>query len=47
MGGAGIASGSEEEEERKHASFLIEPDPDDIFGANEATPHPVIGAWDE
>ncbi|MGA6165632.1 hypothetical protein [Amycolatopsis magusensis] len=47
MGGMGGAHGAQaqEEEEHTHASFLIEPDPDDAFGANEATPPPVIGAW--
>lgn len=43
MGAAGGQQG--QEEEHTHASFLIEPDPDDAFGANEATPPPVIGAW--
>lgn len=43
MGGAGAQQ--KEDEEHTHASFLIEPDPDDAFGANEATPPPVIGAW--
>ncbi|SFP54229.1 hypothetical protein SAMN05421810_102903 [Amycolatopsis arida] len=38
---------AEEDKEHTHASFLIEPDPDDAFGANEATPPPVIGAWTE
>ncbi|RZQ61637.1 WXG100 family type VII secretion target [Amycolatopsis suaedae] len=46
MGGAAGAQ-QQEEEEHTHASFLIEPDPDDAFGANEATPPPVIGAWSE
>ncbi|PRX50524.1 hypothetical protein B0I33_102646 [Prauserella shujinwangii] len=46
MGGMGAAgAGQQKEEEHTHASFLIEPDPDDAFGANEATPPPVIGAW--
>ncbi len=50
MGGMGGGMGAhgaqaEQEEEHTHASFLIEPDPDDAFGANEATPPPVIGAW--
>ncbi|WP_020669736.1 hypothetical protein [Amycolatopsis nigrescens] len=48
MGGMGGAAGSQQqEEEHTHASFLIEPDPDDAFGANEATPPPVIGAWND
>ncbi|WP_020664246.1 hypothetical protein [Amycolatopsis benzoatilytica] len=46
MGGAHGAAG-EQEQEHTHASFLIEPDPDDAFGANEATPPPVIGAWSD
>jgi hypothetical protein len=49
MGGMGGMGGGghqlEEDETHTHASFLIEPDPDDTFGANEATPPPVIGAW--
>ncbi|MFD9892140.1 hypothetical protein ACFWY9_22590 [Amycolatopsis sp. NPDC059027] len=49
MGGMGGAHGAhaEQDEEHTHASFLIEPDPDDTFGANEATPPPVIGAWSD
>ncbi|WP_233573746.1 hypothetical protein [Amycolatopsis panacis] len=49
MGGGMGAHGGQgrEDEEHTHASFLIEPDPDDAFGANEATPPPVIGAWSE
>ncbi|WP_409467078.1 hypothetical protein [Amycolatopsis sp. GA6-003] len=47
MGGAGAHGGGEEDEEHTHASFLIEPDPDDAFGANQATPPPVIGAWSD
>lgn len=46
MGGMGApAAGSEEEKERTHASFLIEPDPDDTFGATESAAPPVLGAW--
>lgn len=52
MGGMGGGMGAhgahaEQEEEHTHASFLIEPDPDDAFGSTEATPPPVIGAWTE
>nr|WP_199841223.1 hypothetical protein [Amycolatopsis sp. AA4] len=47
MGGAGAHGAGEEDEEHTHASFLIEPDPDDAFGANQATPPPVIGAWSD
>ncbi|OZM71017.1 hypothetical protein CFN78_22240 [Amycolatopsis antarctica] len=49
-GGAGMGAArqqQEQEEEHTHASFLIEADPDEAFGANEATPPPVIGAWSE
>nr|WP_051792409.1 hypothetical protein [Amycolatopsis jejuensis] len=47
-GGMGASAGQgEEDQEHTHASFLIEPDPDDAFGANEATPPPVIGAWSD
>jgi len=45
MGGGGAQQ--QEDEEHTHASFLIDPDPDETFGANEATPPPVIGAWTE
>jgi len=52
MGGMGGGMGAhgaqaEQEEEHTHASFLIEADPDEAFGANQATPPPVIGAWTE
>ncbi|MFD2468565.1 hypothetical protein [Amycolatopsis silviterrae] len=47
MAGAGAHGAGEEDEEHTHASFLIEPDPDDAFGANQATPPPVIGAWSD
>ncbi|MDT8910955.1 hypothetical protein NYF13_08555 [Amycolatopsis sp. PS_44_ISF1] len=49
MGGMGGGMGGQrpEDEEHTHASFLIEPDPDDAFGANQATPPPVIGAWSD
>ncbi len=47
MGGAGAHGAGEGDEEHTHASFLIEPDPDDAFGANQATPPPVIGAWSD
>ncbi|MEU5262407.1 hypothetical protein [Amycolatopsis sp. NPDC021455] len=46
MGGmAPRGAHAEQEEEHTHASFLIEADPDEAFGANQATPPPVIGAW--
>ncbi|HET6500937.1 MAG TPA: hypothetical protein VFG87_09275 [Amycolatopsis sp.] len=46
MGGMG-GGGQQPEEDKEHsrASFLIEADPDAAFGANVATPPPVIGAW--
>ncbi|GAA1238007.1 hypothetical protein GCM10009676_23180 [Prauserella halophila] len=46
MGAAGAAAGKGQEgEEHTHASFLVEADPDDVFGANQATAPPVLGAW--
>jgi hypothetical protein len=49
MGGGMAPHGAqgEQDEEHTHASFLIEADPDEAFGANQATPPPVIGAWSE
>jgi hypothetical protein len=48
MGGmAPHGAQGEQDEEHTHASFLIEADPDEAFGANQATPPPVIGAWSE
>lgn len=49
MGGGMAPHGAqgEQDEEHTHASFLIEADPDAAFGANQATPPPVIGAWSE
>ncbi|MFD2417558.1 hypothetical protein [Amycolatopsis pigmentata] len=45
MGGGGAQP--EEDQEHNRASFLVEADPDEAFGANVATAQPVIGAWDE
>ncbi|MBK1785185.1 hypothetical protein JHE00_12700 [Prauserella sp. ASG 168] len=46
MGGMGAGGARQEEEkEHTHASFLIDPDPDETFGATQATPPPVLGAW--
>ncbi|HVW44824.1 MAG TPA: hypothetical protein VHC18_26095 [Amycolatopsis sp.] len=45
MGGAG-AHGAEDEEHQR-ASFLVEGDPDEAFGANVSTAPPVIGQWDD
>ncbi|MGK3200589.1 hypothetical protein [Amycolatopsis sp. MEPSY49] len=48
MGGmAPQGAQGEQDEEHTHASFLIEADPDAAFGADQATPPPVIGAWSE
>ncbi|MFG1640642.1 hypothetical protein ACGFMK_10165 [Amycolatopsis sp. NPDC049252] len=49
MGGGMAPHGAqgEQDEEHTHASFLIEADPDAAFGADQATPPPVIGAWSE
>jgi hypothetical protein len=41
-GGHGVKGGEDEEHQR--ASFLIEGDPDAIFGTDERTVPPVIGA---
>ncbi|HVV12330.1 hypothetical protein [Amycolatopsis sp.] len=48
MGGMG-AGGAQGEEDKEHtrASFLIEADPDEAFGANVSTAPPVIGAWSD
>jgi hypothetical protein len=40
--GAGRGRGSEDEEHRR-PSYLVENDPDSIFGAGERTAPPVIG----
>ena len=45
MGGGGAHAAGGEDEEHQRASFLIEADPDEAFGANVATAPPVIGAW--
>ncbi|TVT14087.1 hypothetical protein FNH05_37430, partial [Amycolatopsis rhizosphaerae] len=48
MGGMGGAHAQQEEDqEHNRASFLIEADPDEAFGANVATAPPVIGAWSD
>lgn len=44
MGGGGAQP--EEDQEHNRASFLVEADPDEAFGANVATAQPVIGAWE-
>lgn len=43
----GAAGAAHEDEEHTHNSFLIEPDPDELFGAGEATAPEVIGMVDE
>lgn len=48
MGGMGAGAAGrtvENEQEHTHASFLIEPDPDDTFGAAGVAAPPVLGAW--
>ncbi|MDV6011419.1 hypothetical protein [Haloechinothrix sp. LS1_15] len=47
-GAAGGAGGSgAQDEEYSHQSYLIEPDPDELFGPGEAMAPPVIGLVDE
>jgi len=41
-GGAGRGQGGEDIE-HKVASYLVEPDPDDVFGTDQKTAPPVIG----
>ncbi|HJQ45721.1 MAG TPA: hypothetical protein VJ870_05270 [Amycolatopsis sp.] len=43
MGGHGGKGEGGEDEEHQRPSWLIEPDPDDIFGTSERTAPPVIG----
>ncbi|WP_197322239.1 hypothetical protein [Saccharomonospora sp. NB11] len=45
MGMGAGAGRKDEDKEHTHASFLIEPDPDETFGATEAAAPPVLGAW--
>jgi len=40
--GAGRGEGGEDEE-RQRPSYLVEPDPDSMFGTDEMTAPPVIG----
>ncbi len=44
--GGGMSGGARggEDEEHERASFLLEHDPDDLFGTDEITAPPVIGA---
>lgn len=46
-GGMGAGAQGSEDEEHTRASFLVEADPDEAFGANVATAPPVIGAWND
>jgi hypothetical protein len=41
--GAGRGQRGKDDEEHKRASFLVEADPDSIFGTDERTAPPVIG----
>ena len=43
-GAAGAGAGEAEDKEHKAASYLIQPDPDDVFGPTEAVTSGVIGA---
>jgi len=42
MGRGGKGEGSEDEEHQR-PSWLVEADPDDVFGTSERTAPPVIG----
>jgi hypothetical protein len=42
MGGMGQGR---EDEEHERPSYLVEPDPDDVFSTDEMTAPPVIGDW--
>jgi hypothetical protein len=41
--GAGRGQRGKDDEEHKRASYLVEADPDSIFGSDERTAPPVIG----
>lgn len=45
--GGGEAGGAAAAEDHAPAKFLIDPDPDDMFGADEAVTPTVIGAFDD
>jgi hypothetical protein len=46
MGGAGAGRGQgDEDTEHQLPSYLLEPDPDEVFGTDEMTAPPVIGDW--
>ncbi|CCH34649.1 hypothetical protein ABZ816_30195 [Actinosynnema sp. NPDC047251] len=49
LGGVGGVGGAPREEDVEHRtpSYLVEPDPDDVFGASGASAPPVIGDWDQ
>jgi hypothetical protein len=46
MGGAGRGQG-DEDIEHQSPSYLLEPDPDEVFGTDETTAPPVIGDWSQ
>jgi hypothetical protein len=43
MGGAGRRGEGDEDGEHQRPDFLIEPDPDALFGTDQRTTPPVIG----
>ncbi|GHF59252.1 hypothetical protein FHX82_000430 [Amycolatopsis bartoniae] len=43
MGAHGAKGKGEEDEEHQRPTWLVEPDPDDVFGTSERTAPPVIG----
>jgi hypothetical protein len=46
FGGAPLSGRKEEDEEHARPDYLIEPDPDDLFGSDERASSPVIGdSW--
>jgi len=47
MAGGAAGAGAGSDQEHTHSSFLIEPDPDDVFGAGQSVAPPVIGEWSD
>jgi hypothetical protein len=43
MGGGAGKGGGGEDTEHQRPTYLVEPDPDDIFGTDQKTAPPVIG----
>ncbi|MGH3859197.1 MAG: hypothetical protein ACRDSQ_06230, partial [Actinokineospora sp.] len=43
MGGGGSRGQGDEDTEHTSPSYLVEADPDDVFGTDEITAPPVIG----